>query len=554
MTPRFTVVTSVFDPDPAHLAACLASVDVQTLPDWEHVVVDDASTDPRVDALLAAGAAERRRRVVRRSRNGGIVAAGNDALRAAAGAHVVLLDHDDVLAPNALERFAHAIAAAEPAVVDVLYSDHDLIRPDGRYVSPVYKPDFSPERLRNHNYITHLVAVRRELVARLGGFRAGFDGAQDHDLLLRATEGRRVVVHVPEILAHWRQSPASVASDTGNKPAAYTAGAHAVADQLARLGVAADVVPGAFDGVYRVRRRVSGEPLVSVVIPTRGATGRVWGCGRVFVHDAVASLVADDTLTSRLELVVVLDPAPPVVEAGLRRIVEARLPPERLVVVPYERPFNFPDKIATGVAAASGDYVLLLNDDTELAVPGSVDEMVGLAQQPDVGMVGAKLLYDDGTLQHGGHVYNGTIDHAFRGWPGEHPGPQRMLAVERECAGVTAAAALLRRDVFDEVGGMTADLPVNYNDVDLALRVRASGRRIVWTPHAAWYHFESRTRSHPIEDWEVERLLARWPGALSADPYGNPNLLPGRADWLERPGRSGAPPCVVLPDGGVSWA
>jgi len=394
----------------------------------------------------------------------------------------------------------------------------------------------------------------RQPALDLGGFRAGFDGAQDHDLLLRATEGGRSVVHVPEILAHWRQAPASVAADTANKPAAYAAGARAVADQLHRLGLDADVTPGGYDGVYRIRRRVVGEPLVSVVIPTRGAVGRVWGCARLFVHDAVASLVGDDTSRSRLELVIVLDPAPPVVEAGLRRIVDGRLPPERLVVVPYDRPFDFPAKIAAGVSAASGEYLLLLNDDTELLTAGSVDEMVGLAQQSDVGMVGAKLLYEDGTLQHGGHVYNGTIDHAFRGWSGDHPGPQRLLAVERECAGVTAAAALLRREVYEEVGGMATDLPMNYNDVDLAMRVRASGRRIVWTPHACWYHFESRTTDHPIEPWELERLLSRWPEVLSDDPYSNPNLLPGRADWLERPGRSGAPPYVVLPDGRRSWA
>lgn len=547
--PRFSVLTSVYDPDIEHLRACLESVDRQTLGDWEHVVVDDASTVPAVGEVLD-GARCGRRHVHRRERNGGIVAASADALAAAVGEFIVLLDHDDVLEPRALQRLADAIDGADdPSTVDLLYSDHDLLRPDGRTTSPVYKPDWSPERLRSHNYVTHLVAARRSLVEDVGGFRAGFDGAQDHDLLLRVSERAQPMVHVPEVLLHWRQSPASVATDTGRKPQAYDAGRRAVADHLRRIGVEATVETGAHDGVYRIRRRVIGTPTVSVVIPTRGSTGRVWGRTRIFVHDAVASLLAAET-EIRLEFVVVIDePADPVVERGLRRIAG-----DALVVVPYAEPFDFSDKINTGVAAASGDYVLLLNDDTELHTPGSVGEMVGLAQQRDVGMVGAKLLYDDGTLQHGGHVYNGIISHALLGWPGDHPGPNRLLAVERECSGVTAAAALLRRDVYDEVGGMSRELPRNYNDVDLSLKLRRAGYRIVWTPHACWWHFEGRSFDHPIDPAEVAVIERDWHHEICHDPYYNPNLAPGRTDWLERPGRSGAPPYETLADGTVVWA
>jgi len=548
--PRFSVLTTVYDPDPEHLRACLASVDRQTDGDGEHIVVDDASTDPAVGEVLD-GAGLARRRIHRRESNGGIVAASADALAAAIGEFVVLVDHDDVLVPTALERLAAAIDDADdPSAVDLLYSDHDLLRPDGRAASPVYKPDWSPERLRNHNYVTHLVAVRRSLVDDIGGFRPGFDGAQDHDLLLRVSERAREIVHVPEVLLHWRQSPASVATDTGRKPQAYEAGRRAVADHLTRIGVEATVETGAHDGVYRIRRRVTGTPTVSVVIPTRGSTGRVWGRTRIFVHDAVASLVADAGGSVRLEFVVVLDTsADPVVERGLRRIAG-----DALVVVPYDTAFDFSDKIDTGVAAAGGDYVLLLNDDTELHAPGSIDEMVGLAQQADVGMVGAELLYEDGTLQHGGHVYNGTISHALLGWPGDHPGPHRLLAVERECSGVTAAAALLRRDVFDEVGGMSRELPHNYNDVDLSLKLRRAGYRIVWTPHARWWHFEGRSFDHPIDPAEVAVIERDWHHEIRHDPYYNPNLEPGRTDWLERPGRSGAPPYETLADGTVVWA
>lgn len=548
--PTFSVVTAVYDPVVADLRACLDSVDAQTWDSWQHVVVDDASTDPAVAELLAADRVPGRR-VVRRAVNGGIVAAGADAIAAATGDFVVLLDHDDVLVPEALERLAAAIEGADdPESVDVVYTDHDLLRPDGRTTSPVYKPDWSPERLRNHNYITHLVAIRRTLVDEVGGYRAGFDGAQDHDLLLRVGERARTIVHLPEVLLHWRQSPASVSTDTGLKPDAYEAGRRAIADHLARIGVDAAVAPGSFDGISRIRRRVSGTPTVSVVIPTGGSTGRVWGRTRRFVHEAVASLVGDRSGASRLEFVVVSDePADPVVERGLRSIAG-----DALVMVPYARPFDFSDKINAGVAAASGEFVLLLNDDTELHTPGSIDEMVGLAQQADVGMVGAKLLYGDGTLQHGGHVYNTTISHAMLGWPGDHPGPNRLLAVERECSGVTAAAALLRRDVFDAVGGMSLELPRNYNDVDLSLKIRRSGYRIVWTPHACWWHFEGRSFEHPIDGDEIAVVERDWHDELRHDPYYNPNLAPGRTDWLERPGRSGAPPYELLPDGTKVWA
>lgn len=549
-SPRFSVLTTVYDPDVEHLRGCLESVDRQILDDWEHVVVDDASTVPAIGELLDA-VGSGRRHVHRRERNGGIVAAGSDALTAAVGEFVVLLDHDDVLDPAALQRLADAIDGADdPFAVDLLYSDHDLLRPDGRTAWPVYKPDWSPERLRNHNYVTHLVAARRSLMEQVGGFRPGFDGAQDHDLLLRLSERARTIVHVPEVLLHWRQSPASVATDTARKPQAFAAGRRAVADHLERIGVDATVEVGAHDGIYRIRRRVLGTPTVSVVIPTGGSTGRVWGRTRIFVHDAVASLVTAAGGASRLEFVVVLDAsADPVVERGLRRIAG-----DALVVVPYDQPFDFSDKINRGVAAASGEYVLLLNDDTELHTPDSIDEMVGLAQQRDVGMVGAKLLHEDGTLQHGGHVYNGTISHAMLGWPGDHPGPNRLLAVERECSGVTAAAALLRSEVFREVGGMSRELPRNYNDVDLSLKLRRAGHRIVWTPHSCWWHFEGRSFDHPIDPAEVAVIERDWQHEISHDPYYNPNLEPCRTDWLERPGRSGAPPYDTLADGTVVWA
>jgi glycosyltransferase involved in cell wall biosynthesis len=540
--PSVSVLTAVFDPDPAHLAACLRSVRQQTFPGWEHIIVNDGSTDPAIAALLDAHArADERVTVVHRAEQGGIVAASADALAGATGEFVALLDHDDVIEPHALAAMVGQLRAG----ADVAYSDHDFIRPDGRLIDPCYKPDFSPERLRNQNYITHFLAARRSLVERVGGFRDGFDGAQDHDLVLRLTEVAEQVAHVPEVLYHWRQAPTSVSSSSANKPWAFDAGRRAVEDHCARVGITASVEATDHEGCYRLRRSLTATPLVSVIIPTRGSAGRIWGATRAYVVDAVRSIVEHSTY-QHLEFVVVVDDETPVaVTQALHDIAG-----DRLELVAYSEPFNFSAKINAGASAARGDLFLLLNDDTELIDPASIEVMVAHLDVADVGMVGAKLLFSDGTLQHGGHVYHHDLMHACLGWPGDSPGPWplRPLAVERESSGVTAAAALVRRSAFEAVGGFATELPLNYNDVDFSLKIRADGHRIVWTPYATWYHFESRTRHSEVLPAEYAFVNDRWHFEINNDPYYNPNLQPDRHDWLERPMRSGAPAVQTRPN------
>lgn len=547
--PTFSVITAVYDPVPAHLASCLASVKCQG--GVAHVVVDDASTDAEVRALLDSAAGIT---LHRRQRNGGIVAATNDAVDRATGEWLVLLDHDDELADGAIASLR--VHLGRHPAADVVYSDHDLIRTDGRRAEPVYKPDFSPERLRQTNYITHLVALRRSRVNELGGFREGTDGAQDHDLLLRLLESGARFTHVPEVLAHWRQSPRSVAADVANKPDAFERGRQVVADHVDRCRIDATVELGTHPGTYRLRRRSDPQTLVSVVVPTLGSIGRIWGAERIFVVDALRSLLERST-HHRFEIVVVADPpTPPAAVERIRRAADACGAIAR--IVDFDEPYNFSRKVNAGVAASSGSVVLVLNDDTELIAPESVSVMLGLLDSDDdpagpVGAVGAKLIYPDGTLQHGGHVYHHEFMHAFIGWDGEHPGPQRMLAIERECAGVTAAALMTTRTVFDAVGGFPEDLPLHFNDVDFCLSVRETGRRIIWTPHACWYHFEGRTRDRGATMEEWERVARRFPGGEPTDPYANPNLVPKRSDWLELPGRSGAPPYFIDADGDRRW-
>ena len=527
--PRFSILTAVHDPDPLHLEACLASVDAQSLDDWEHVVVDDASTDPAVGRVLAVHAG-RHRHLLHREVNGGIVAASGDALAAATGEIVVLLDHDDVLEPDALARITSAIdAARDPAAVDLVYTDHDLVGRDGQVICPVHKPSFSLERLRNHNWITHLVAVRRAAVEAVGGFRRGLDGAQDHDLLLRIAERGRDVLRVPEIAAHWRQAPASVATSTSNKAYAFDAGVRAVADHLRRVGIDADVERSSYDGVYRVRRRVPTPMTLPVVVAATGRQALVYGRRRVLVHDTVEALLeaVPDGVDLRIAVVLAAD-APAMVGRGLRRLAG-----DRLVVIPWDGP---PDRAAMldhgrpGVAPDPPAAALLLVDEGARPAPGAVEELVGLALQPDVAMVGAKLLADDGRVAHAGHLCHGGVVDLFRGWDGEHPGPHRMLCIERECAAVSSAAAVVRTDALDAVGGIEGGAGPMF-DVDLGIRFRDAGYRIVWTPHAR----VGVPDDVPTDrDAAVAALVARWGDRVLTDPFANPHLEPGRGDWLER--------------------
>ena len=527
--PRFSIVTPVYDPPIDALRAMITSVATQPFPDWELCLVDDASTDAAVlDVLTEAASADPRVRVTRRVENGGIVRASNDGLAMATGELLVFVDHDDVLGVDALGVIARAIDDHGP--VDFAYTDEAKLLPDGRRGMPFYKPDWSPERMRSQMYTGHLSVMRRSLVEALGGFREEFEGSQDYDLVLRLTERTDRILHIPEMLYLWRALPTSAAGDTDAKPYAFEAGRRAVQEHCDRVGIdgTVELLPRA--GCHRVRRRVRGEPLVSIVIPTRGGGSRVDGVPRVHVEHAVRSVVERSTYPN-IELVVVADRAtPPEVVAALEEIGRGRL---RLVW--FDGPFNFSAKINAGVLESSGDVILMLNDDVEVVTPDWIETLVALAQEPDCGMAGAKLLFADGTLQHAGHVYlGGNMTHIYLGYPEDEPGMEHMLHLERECSGVTAACAAVRRDVFEAVGGLCEDLATNFNDVDFSLKIRQLGLRIVWTPHAVLYHFESSTRVRAVTSADVEIIGARWGCVLAADPYYNPNLRVDRPDWVPR--------------------
>ncbi|WP_181311132.1 glycosyltransferase family 2 protein [Nocardioides campestrisoli] len=503
--PLFSIVTPVYAPPLDVLRETIESVLAQEHQDWEWILVDDCSPDPAVLELLREHA-ERDERfvVVARETNGHIVAASNDAIDRARGEFLVLLDHDDLLTPDALRRNAEEIAAR--ADVDYLYSDEDKVDDTGRHYDAFHKPDWSPERLRGQMYTSHLSVMRTSLVREVGGFREGYDGSQDHDLALRVTEQARTIVHIPEILYHWRVVPGSAAADANAKPYAWIAGRQAVQDHVDRLGLEAEVDFGPHPGHYRLDRRLDPETRVSLVIPTIGKGGLVWGVHMIYVLEAVRTVI-ERTQHDNLEIVVVYDPpTPEPVLDELRRIAG-----DKLVLVPFTEPFNYSRKMNLGVLHATGDHLVLLNDDVSVRSDRWLEDLVGPLSEPDVGMTGAKLFFSSGTIQHAGHAYHGGhYVHPYLGAAGESPGRFGDLVINREASGVTAACAAMRRDTYLAVGGFTETLPLNFNDVDLCYKVRHHGQRIVWVASSELFHFESRTRQRVVEPWEKTTAVARW--------------------------------------------
>ena len=418
--------------------------------------------------------------------------------------------------------------------VDVWFLDHELVDDLGVVLARSYAPELSPE------YQRHTDAIDGALVVRDGLLDVLIDlvrsdapdlgaRAERYALVLRLIERGCVMARLPG---------ATTRRPAGEAPIATATVRALVEAHLARCGIVADVEATAHTGVVRVRRRPSELRRVSVIIPTRGGSGRVWSARRTFVVHAVASLLERSTHPD-IEVVVVADDSTPA------WVVDAlqRLDPACVRVLPWTRPFNFSEKINAGVAAATGDLLLLLNDDTELIDPGSLEAMAAYFTDREppaaigrVGAVGARLLFDDGTLQHAGHVYNEQPLHAFLAWPGDHPGPGHRLMVTRECTGVTAAALMVDRSTFDAVGGFPEDFPLDYNDVGFCLAVRRSGRRILWTPDASWFHFEGRTRERGPREDEWAKLRAQWGAELDRDPYHHPELEVRRPDRMERVG------------------
>ncbi len=527
--PVISVVMPVYNTPEPLLRAAIASVRAQLYPYWELCIADDASPSPHIAAILHQVATEDPRiRVIRRPTNGHIAAATNSALALATGTWVALLDHDDILPEHALYQVAAEITAHPDA--RLIYSDEDRIDDNGVRFAPYFKPDFDPDLLLGQNYLCHLTVYRRDLIERLGGLRSGFDGSQDHDLALRATAAVTTaqVRHIPAVLYHWRVSAGSVSAPGDALDRCVDASRRALQSHLAERGVPAKVVAAPLAPQYSrvIWPLPDPAPLVSIIVPTRDRADLLERC---------LDGVLQRTDYSPIEVLVIDNGSEAPETLALFTKITADL---RVRVLPMPGPFNYAALNNRAVAVARGEILLLLNNDVDVIDGGWLREMVAQALRPDVGAVGARLLYGNGTLQHGGTVLGagGVANHYLTGVPRSALGPFGLLALCRSSAAVTAACLAIRRSVFLEAGGLDeVNLPVAFNDVDLCLRVRDLGYRNVWTPFAELYHLESVSRGLDLSgeaknrfDREQSYMFKRWAGVLQSDPYWNLNL--SRAD------------------------
>ncbi len=524
--PRISVLMPVYDPPERFLRQAIESVQGQLYPHWELCIVDDGSTAPHVRRTLEEYAGrDPRIRLASHEDNRGISAATNSALERATGDYVALLDHDDELAEHALFRVAEAIVADRS--LDMIYSDEDKLEPDGRHVEPFFKPDWSPELFLACMYTCHLGVYRTRLVRQISGFRSEFDSAQDYDLVLRLTARTGRIHHIPDVLYHWRKLPTSAATAVAAKPQAPEAGRRALEDHLRRQSRPGSVEPGRFAGLHRVRFALQDEPQVSIIIASACRPMRVRGKTTYHIERCVESIRSRSTYRN-CEILLVHHPndVSPDLADRLDRLGVARLA--------RGGPFNWSAAMNLGAAAAGGDHLLFLNDDTEVITPDWLESLLEFSQLPEIGAVGPQLVFPDGTLQHAGVVVEElTPRHAFYRFPADHPGYFSSNVMHRNVGAVTGACLMTRADLFQAVGGFCERLPLNYSDVDYCLRVQRACRRVVYTPHARLYHFEGATKPGTFEA-ELRAFQERWRERWPRDPYYNPNLSEEFGDYRIR--------------------
>src|SRR2546423_2052959 len=514
--PCITIVTPVFDTPVAWLEECVESVRNQVYEEWELVLIDDNSTDADLLKFLPELAARDARIILTTSdRRGGISAASNRGLEMAKGEWIGLLDHDDLLEPDAL--FQHVKWLQDHRDADLIYSDEDKLTEVG-LDAPIFKPDWSPDYFLPCNYICHFTIIRAEVLKLVGGFRSQFDGAQDYDLFLRIVERTNRIDHIPRVLYHWRRSDASTADNIRRKPGSLETGRLALEAHLERQKMRGHVTVDWRTHAYWIKRDLAEAKPISIIIPARDHIELLRRC---------VESIEKETIYAPYEIVIVDNDS---------QTDEARtfLSSTKHRVLNYSGPFNF-SAINNFAAEQTGNpWLLFLNNDTEVIDGDWLTIMAEHIQRSEVGAVGPRLLYPDDTVQHGGIALGvgGSAEHAFRGFPAEAPGVCRQLQVTRNYSAVTGACLLTRRDVFNKVHGFDEErLPVTFNDVDLCLKIRRAGYLIVYTPFARLYHHESGTRRRTVEPMETGVMQARWAPILQSDPYYNPNLSRERADF-----------------------
>ena len=521
--PKFSVVVPLYHTPAKFLKDLVRSMMYQSYANWELCLVNASPEDVHLTSLLENWAMrDKRIRVIRLEKNLGIAQNTNAGIEASTGEFIAFLDHDDFLEPDAL--FCYVDALNKDKTIDVFYSDEDKTDEyAAHYFYPHFKSDFNIDLLHANNYMCHFLAVRKSLVDTVGGLNEKFDGAQDYDFVLRLTEHTKKIYHCPRILYHWRCSNQSTAASQGNKMYAIHAGKAALNAHYKRIGWNARAQEGAVDGWYQTKFTLKEEPLVSILIPNKDHTDDLDVCLNSFFERADYQNYEFIIIENNSVL--------PETFAYYEKIEKEH---DNVKVVYWEAGFNYSAINNFGFKFAKGDYIMLLNNDVELITPDIFQSMLGFCMRPEVGIVGAKLLYNDHTVQHAGVLVGagGLEDHVFKGIHEDDPGYMGRAISSQDVSAVTAACLLVKRSVYEEVGGLEEEFQVAFNDVDFCLKVRKAGYLIVYDADVKLFHYESKSRG--MEDTtdrfirfgnEMMLLNSKW-DILSTfvDPYYNPNL------------------------------
>lgn len=532
--PKLSIVIPAYKTPERYLKEMLQSIKEQTYTNWEVCVADGSPKGESSERVLKKFAElDKRFKYVILGENKGISGNTNAAMDMATGDFIVLADHDDTIPPNALYECVKAMNL-DPEI-DVIYSDEDKLDMDGKALfDPHFKPDFNPDLLTSVNYICHLFVVNRDLVDAIGGFRQEFDGAQDYDFIFRCTEAARKIYHIPKVLYHWRCHQNSTASNPESKMYAFEAGARAIKAHFERLGIGVESVEKGVDyGIYHTRFVLNGEPLVSVIIPNKDHHQDLDLC--------IRSLMEKGTYKN-LEFIVIENNSTEEATFSYYEQIQKEFP--NVKVVTWKKGFNFSAINNFGVQFAKGEYLLFLNNDTEIIEKDVIQEMLGYCQREEVGAVGARLLYQDDTIQHAGVVvgFGGIAGHTFIGLHRAENSYFHRAMCAQDYSAVTAACLMTKRSLFDQAEGFTEELAVAFNDIDFCMKIRSLGKLVVYNPYALLYHYESKSRG--LEDTpekvarfnrEIAIFAKRWPDILkNGDPYYNPNLTLRKSNFALR--------------------
>lgn len=527
--PMFSFVIPLYKTNEQYLRQLLESIAAQTYSNWEICFADGSGREASLQEIIMEYQKKNWNiRYTLLDKNEGISENTNAAIRMATGDYIVLADHDDLIAPNALYECVKAVNQEKG--IDVIYSDEDKVDMNGKkFFEPHFKPDYSIDLLCSVNYICHMFVVQKDMIEKVGMLRSEYDGAQDYDFIFRCCETAERIHHIPKVLYHWRCHKDSTAENPESKLYAFEAGRRAIEEHYRRIGIPAVVEHGEFRGIYHTKYKWEEQPLVSIIIPNKDHIEDLKKC---------MGSIEERSTYRNYEFIIVENNSTEDETFAFYEEVQQR---ENVRVVYYEGGFNYSKINNFGVEHAKGEYILLLNNDTEIINPDCIWELLGYCMREDVGIVGAKLCYEDDTIQHAGVVigFGGMAGHAFIGSSRYEPGYMGRIICAQNYSAVTAACLMTKKSVYKMAGGLTEEFEVAFNDIDFCLKVRKLGKLVVYNPKAELYHYESKSRGlentpEKVERFngEADRLGKIWKELFQqGDPYYNPNLTLDKADF-----------------------